>query len=366
MSIIIFIIILGVLIFVHELGHFLVAKWSKIRVDEFAIGFPPKVISIKKDNWKTRYSLNLIPFGGYVKIFGETPDEDSLNPKAKDSFVNKNRWIQAAVLVAGVTFNIIFAWILFSISFLSGFPSIVTEENRLNVKDSRVVITNVAFDSPAERASLQAGDEIKSLTVKDIAILSDPTVEGVQEFIASNSEKTIDIKIKRENNDEKIISVIPENGIVEGKKAIGISMSLIGELQLNFFEAIWEGGKTTLIMIREVAFGLVTFIVDLFKGDTSIDQVSGPVGIIGMVGDASNFGFIYLLGFTAFISLNLAVLNLIPFPALDGGRLLFVLIEGIIRKPIKPVVANTVNIIGFGILILFMIIITVSDVVKLF
>lgn len=366
MSIIIFIIILGILIFVHELGHFLIAKWAKIRVDEFAIGFPPKIFSIKKEGWETRYSLNLIPFGGYVKIFGETPDEESNNPEATDSFVNKNRWIQAAVLVAGVSFNIIFAWLLFSISFMSGFPSIVTEDNRGDVKDAGVVITSISPDSPAMQAGLQVGDKIESISVVDTAILSTPSVEGVQEFIATHSENTLDIKVKRESGIEEIISVTPTEGILEDKKAVGITMNLIGELKLGFFGAILEGGEMTINMTKNIAVGLGGLITDMFKGDADLNQVSGPIGIVGLVGDASKFGFTYLLGFTAFISLNLAVLNLIPFPALDGGRLLFVIIEGITRKPIKPVIANTLNLFGFGILILFMIIITVSDVVKLF
>lgn len=366
LSVIIFIIILGVLIFVHELGHFLVAKWSKIRVDEFAIGFPPKIFSIKKEGWQTRYSLNLIPFGGYVKIFGETPDEESLKPEATDSFVNKNRWIQAAVLVGGVAFNIIFAWLLFSISFMSGFPSIVTEENREKIDGAGVVITSIAPDSPAMNAGLQIGDKIETITVGEVAILTQPTVEGVQNFIADNQEGIIDFLIIRENGEEEIIAVTPAAGILDDKKAVGITMNLIGQLKLGFFGAIWEGGKMTTNMTKNVAVGLAGLIGDIFKGEADLNQVSGPIGIVGLVGDASQFGFTYLLGFTAFISLNLAVLNMIPFPALDGGRLLFVIIEGITRRPIKPVVANTLNVVGFSALILLMIVITVSDVVKLF
>lgn len=364
MSIIIFIIILGVLIFVHEAGHFLVAKWSKIRVDEFAIGFPPKLFSFTKKG--TKYALNLIPFGGYVKIFGETPDEESSNPEAKDSFVNKSKWTQAAVLIAGITFNIIFAWILFSISFLSGFPSIVTEANRDRVFDPNVVITSVAENSPAMQSGIRVGDKVKSLVAGEVAILTEPTVEGVQEFISDHSESVIDIKLVRANGLEEIISVTPAEGILEDKKAVGITMSLIGQLKLGLFGAMFEGAKMTVSMTKDVAKGLYGFIGDIFTGDADLNQVSGPIGIVGLVGDATQFGFVYLLGFTAFISLNLAVLNLIPFPALDGGRLLFVLIEGIIRKPIKTSVANTLNAVGFGILILLMIVVTVSDVVKLF
>jgi len=363
MSVILFIIVLGVLIFVHELGHFLIAKWAKIRVDEFAIGFPPKIVGFRRG--ETQYALNLIPFGGYVKIFGENPDETSLNPEATNSFVNKSKWIQAAVLVAGVTFNILFAWALFSVSFMSGFPSIVTEDNAHQIAEADTVITSVLPDSPAAAAGLTVGDVLYMLEVPDQAVLGQPSVEGVQDFIQQYGSDPITVVVERKG--ELVpITVEPEDGLVEGRHAIGIAMNVIGEMQLGFFAAIGQGATTTFTMIRDIATGLFGFIRDIFVGQAQFDQVAGPVGIVGLVGDASHFGFIYLLGFTAFISLNLAVLNLIPFPALDGGRLLFVLIEGVTRKTIKPSIANTLNAVGFALLILLMIVITISDVVKLF
>lgn len=363
MSLILFVIVLGVLIFVHELGHFLIAKWAKIRVDEFAIGFPPRLVSFVRG--ETRYALNLIPFGGYVKIFGENPDDASLATGAVDSFVHKSKWIQAAVLVAGVTFNVLFAWFLFSVSFMSGFPAIVTDENRNQVSEPQTVITSVLPDSPAAVAGLTIGDAIHMLEVPDKAVLGKPSVEGVQAFIETHGAGPITLVVERE---EQLvpITVVPTDGIVEGKPAIGIAMNLIGELNLGFFAAISEGATTTLTMIRDIAVGLGSFISDIVLGQAQFDQVAGPVGIAGLVGDASEFGFTYLLGFTAFISLNLAVLNMIPFPALDGGRLLFVLIEGVTKKQIKPAVANTLNAVGFGLLILLMVVVTVSDVLKLF
>lgn len=363
MSAILFIIVLGVLIFVHELGHFLVAKWAKIRVDEFAIGFPPRIVSFVRG--ETRYALNLIPFGGYVKIFGENPDDASLAEGATDSFVHKSKWIQAAVLIAGVTFNVVFAWLLFSVSFMSGFPAIVTDDNRAQVTEPQTVITSVLPDSPAATAGLAIGDVVYMLEVPDKAVLGQPSVEGVQKFIETHGTEPITIVVER---DEALlpITVEPTDGIVEGKPAIGIAMNLIGELNLGFFAAIGEGATTTLTMMRDIAVGLATFITDIVRGQAQFDQVAGPVGIAGLVGDASEFGFMYLLGFTAFISLNLAVLNMIPFPALDGGRLLFVLIEGVTRKQIKPVVANTLNAVGFALLLLLMVVVTVSDVLKLF
>ncbi len=363
MSIIIFVIILGLLIFVHELGHFLIAKWSKIRVDEFAVGFPPKIFSFVRGG--TKYALNLIPFGGYVKIFGENPDEESLDPEAKNSFVNKNRWIQAAVLIAGVTFNIIFAWLLISSSYLISFPAIVTEENISKVENVSVFISHVEPESPAFSAGVQVGDKIKVLKSENNIISENLEVEDVQKFILDNSEKEIEFTFER-GDEEQTVLVKPTDGLVEGKKTIGIVMTKLGDLKLGVFEAFWQGANTTIILTKEIAVGLFAFIYNAVTGQADFNQVAGPVGIVGQVGDAAKFGFSYLLTFTAFISINLAVINLIPFPALDGGRLLFVVIEGITRRPIKTKIANTLNFIGFALLMLLMVSVTVSDIVKLF
>jgi regulator of sigma E protease len=364
MSVVIFIIILGILIFVHELGHFLVAKKSGIRVDEFAVGFPPKLWSWTKGG--TKYALNLIPIGGYVKIFGENADEESLDPENKDSFINKSRWIQAAVLVAGVAFNIIFAWILFSISLMAGFPSVVTEQNSSDISESFVVVTSVYEDSPAYNAGLQSGDQIVGISRDEsILELGDITTASIQEFISSNTE-TIDLEIIR--GQENInLEIAPEVGVIGGDKpAVGISMERIGQLQLGFFEAIWRGLTMTGTMIKEIAIGLYGLLSDVFTGKGSLDSVAGPVGIVGLVDSASNFGLTYLLGFTAFISINLAVLNILPIPALDGGRLVVVLIEGVTRRRIKPSIVNTVNATGLILLLLLMLIITINDIFKLF
>ncbi len=364
MSVIIFILILGVLIFVHELGHFLVAKKSGIRVDEFAVGFPPRIWSKIKNG--TKYSLNLIPIGGYVKIFGESATEESLDPNNKDSFLNKSRWTQAAVLVAGVVFNILFAWLLFSISLMFGFPSIVTEKNQNNIEKSFVVVTSVVEESPAKKIGLQSGDQIIEIRRNgEVLSLENITTESIQKFISSSS-KLITLDIMR--SDQKLsLEIQPEKGVLDlDRPAIGISMERIGKLQFSFFEAIWQGFIMTGQMIKEIASGLSQLITRAVSGDGSFDDVAGPVGIVKLVDSASNFGLNYLLGFTAFISINLAILNILPFPALDGGRLLIVMIEGITRKRIKPAIVNSINTIGFMILLLLMFAITVNDVIRLF
>jgi len=364
MTIILFLIVLAVLIFVHELGHFMVAKKSGIRVDEFAIGFPPKIFSWTRG--ETKYSLNLIPFGGFVKIHGENPDEDSISgPDSARSFVNAKKWKQICVLIAGVGMNIIFAWILISLSFTFGTLTPVGEEASdysKYIKNSQVVITSVMPDSPAEKAGLKQGDIL--LSVESVSGV-DLNTAKVREIIENDIDNQIFIEYQRDDKVESTTAVAETNQ-TENRKVVGIYMENVGTVKLNPFLALWEGGKLTLITFKQVAVGLGGFLYQAIRGHGDFSQVSGPVGIVGLVGDAASFGLAYFLGFVAFISLNLAVINLIPFPALDGGRVLFVIIEAIIRRPIKPVIANTVNTIGFFILIGLMLVITYRDILKFF
>jgi regulator of sigma E protease len=377
MTIILFLVVLAVLIFVHELGHFLVAKKSGIRVDEFAIGFPPKIFSWIKG--ETKYVLNLIPFGGYVKIFGENPDPsdealiragDSSTGDNKRSFAFSPKWKQAGVLLAGIFFNILLAWVLISVSFMFGSLVPIGESSSAYskyIKDSQVVLTGVLVDSPAEKAGLLQGDRIIDIFPVGKELLErEKNIDTVEiRNIIEVSTSDINIVFERAGI-EKEVTIIPELNGTENKKVIGIYMENVGLVKLNFFRSIWEGAKLTLITFKQIVVGLGSFLIQIIKGQGDFSQVSGPVGIVGMVGDAATFGLAYFLGFVAFISLNLAVINLIPFPALDGGRVLFVIIEAITRKPIKPKIANTLNAIGFFLLITLMVVITYRDIIKLF
>lgn len=364
MTIILFLIVLAILIFVHELGHFWVAKKSGIRVDEFAIGFPPKIFGWVRG--ETKYVLNLIPFGGYVKIFGENPDEVSMTgADSARSFVNAKKWKQISVLLAGIMMNIIFAWILISISFMFGSLIPVGEGASgyaKYVKDSRVILTGILPGSVAENAGLQTGDKL--ITVASVTGVNLNTAK-IRELI---EKATSSVSVTYERNGEvKELNIIPSiSTSTADKKVIGIYMENVGIVKLNPFMAFYEGAKLTITTFGQVAAGLGTFLWQAIRGHGDFSQVSGPVGIVGMVGDAASFGFAYLLGFVAFISLNLAVINLVPFPALDGGRVLFSIIEVITRRPIKPVIANTVNTVGFFILISLMLVITYRDIMKFF
>ncbi len=364
MSVIIFIVILALLILVHEFGHFIVAVKSGIKVTEFGIGFPPKIATLFR--WKeTDFTLNAIPFGGFVKIFGENPDEESTQgPESKRSFVNKPKWIQALVLVAGVSFNVIFAWLLISIGFMSGLPTPVGSTSVGTVENARVVITSVAENSPASQSNIKTGDAIVAVSAGTLE-LSNITPDTVSEFIKNHENEKITIDHLR--GEEKFESAVtPADGIVQDRKAIGVSMDMIGTLRLPIHLALWEGAKSTTNLTKAITVGLASFLYDAVTGRGDFSQVTGPVGIVGMVGDASALGFITLLSFTAFISINLAVINLLPFPALDGGRLLFVLVEKIKGKPISAKILNTANGIGFLLLLILMAVVTLHDIIKLF
>jgi len=364
MSVVIFIIILLVLVLVHEAGHFFTAKKFGIRVDEFGFGFPPKLFSFKKG--ETVYSFNLLPLGGFVKIFGENPDEENTNgPDADRSFVNKAKWKQATVLFAGIFANFLLAWVLFSVGFMSGLPtSVGSEPIGYKLEDVSLVIISVLPKSPAENAGLKIGDKILNIrSGNNFTTYLSP--ETIKSLVLESGGKEVDIGYSRGRNPEvNIAKIIPKEN--NGEFTVGISMDEIGVAKLPFFTAFWEGMKLNLFMTKNTAVGLYTLIVDGLRGHGNFSSVTGPIGIVGIVGDAYQFGFVYLLSFAALISINLAIINLIPFPALDGGRLFFLLIEKIKGSRINPKVANSVNVIGFSVLILLMLIVTYHDIVKLF
>jgi len=369
MNILIFIVILLVLVLVHEAGHFFTAKRFGIRVDEFGFGFPPKLFGIKKG--ETEYSINALPFGGFVKIFGENPDEEStVGPDASRSFVNKAKWKQAIVLFAGVFANFLLAWFLFSFGFMSGLPTSVSNESKsYTLRDVHLVVVSVLEKSPADMAGLKSGDKIISVT-SDKDFITDINPESFRLFVTNHPNKEISIAYLRGKNSDtnfaNTIKVIPKIEKTGERPMIGISMDQIGTAKLPFFQAFWEGLRLDLFVTKSTVVGLYTLIVDGLKGKANMAQVTGPVGMVSIVGDAYKFGFSYLLSFAALISVNLAIINLMPFPALDGGRLLFTLIEKIKGSRINPKFANMANMVGFAILIILMLLITYYDVVKLF
>ena len=380
LTVVIFLIVLAVLIFVHELGHFLFAKAFGIRVDAFKIGFGPKIFAWTPKNkhgvkGETEYGLNLIPFGGYVKIFGENPDEgdEKIVPASAPSFVaaeksrsmaHKPRWKQVVVLVGGVLFNAIFAWILYSGLFFFGgnVPIDAFDGYSKYFSNPHIIVVDSSKDSPAEKAGIGIGDVVQTITINgkstDIKSLSD-----LQDTINSSGGNTITIEYLKkgvENN----VDVKPQTGLVADKYAIGILIDRVAYVKMPFFIAITEGFKYTITMVHDMVVGLYAFIIGFFYHTSSINDVAGPIGIFIIIKNSVQLGFAYLLIVTALISANLAVINLVPFPALDGGRVLFLIIEAVIRKPIPAKVANTANLIGFSLLMIFMLVITYHELIS--
>lgn len=407
MTILIFIAILLVLVIVHEAGHFFAAKASNVRVDEFAFGFPPRLFS--KTKGETTYSFNAIPIGGYVKIYGENGDEEKKekddnnndeNEKKEKKVIDKKRnfafkhpLIKIFILSAGVIMNLVLAYVLITASVYSTTTFAIdrnseeyktfVEEGR--IKDESVILASVAKNSPSELAGLKVGDEITQIFLNDEnasgQIISQKEIDlnKAGEEITENVSKAINdldskfsdsltliYKDKNGQTSSTTIAGIYNLGGNKDKKMIGLSFAKTATIKLHFSEAIKMGFEKTLEFTKLTLIGFKDLFVNLFtKGSVSQD-IAGPVGIFGMVGEAKTLGFSYLLLFSAVLSISLAIFNILPFPALDGGRILFVLIEWISGKKIPEKWQNILNSIGFGLLILLMVVVTVKDVIKLF
>ena len=359
MTILIFLLIIGSLVLVHEFGHFITAKKSGIRVEEFGIGFPPRIVGLKYG--ETLYSINLIPFGGFVRIFGEDPEQKELSPQErKVSFAHKHPLVQGLVIAAGILFNFLFAWVLLTAALMSGLQ---VPANFAGVTKGELVITSVLPKSPAEVAGLASGDIL--LFLRDEAIsLQELTPEKVSSFIAGSQSKDIRVLYQR-GNENFTTTIAPKEGIIVGRRAIGISMDMLADAHLSFFEAVPAGLSATVILTQRSAQALFAFFGGLLIGSSNFSQVTGPVGLVGVVGDASRLGFVHLLFLAAGISIQLAVVNVIPFPALDGGRLLFLFIETIKGSPIRPSFVRAAHGVGFILLLALMFAVTWSDIVRL-
>lgn len=359
LTFIIFLIILSILVVVHEAGHFLAAKKSGMRVDEFGLGYPPK--AKKLFSWRgTDFTLNWLPFGGFVKIFGESPDEAGEVKNHADSFAAKHRSLQAAVLVSGVLANFIFGGLLISLGFMIGLPA--TADSQLPLTNVHTEIVDVVSGSPAALAGLEAGDSIVSVGRGNIFSNTDPV--QISNFISSSAQ-LVNFTILRSGK-TLTETAAPKLGLAPDKLAVGIELDSVGTAKLSIFSALYHGFLSASSDTWQIIVGLGNFLKSIFVGHADFSQITGPVGIIGLVGDARSLGFVYLLTFTALISLNLAVINLLPIPALDGGRLLFVLIESIRRKPISAKIFNALNNVSFALLIILMVLVTIRDVMHLF
>lgn len=366
MTVLVFIIVLVVLIVVHEFGHFVVAKLSGMRVDEFGLGYPPRLWG--KKIGETEYTVNALPFGGFVRIYGE----DETNPQilgARRAFSARPRILQALTLVAGVGMNVLLAYVLITVTLIMGTPRALSEEEVPYASNAHLAIADVLPDSPAAAAGLKLGDMVISISgVPNTAPFNSSSEDSFLSYVGSDTALApLTFTIER-NNTEQTVTATPKKGVLMDapeKPALGVAVTPVGIIPETITQAPIDGARYTWEITKETAAGLASFFIQAFTLRADLSQVSGPVGIAGAVGSAYDQGAAALLSIAAIISINLAIINLLPVPALDGGRLLFVIIEGIIRRPIKPSIAAAVNGIGFALLILLMVVVTGSDILKL-
>jgi regulator of sigma E protease len=359
MSILIFIGLLVLLILVHELGHFSVAKFFNIRVDEFGIFFPPKLASVKRG--ETTYSLNWLPFGGFVKIFGENADEGKNDRR---SFINKPRSVQALVLVAGIVMNLLIAWLMLSLGYMAGLPTPAAHTGFGEVQGVETLIITVLPNSPAAQSGVVAEDVIAGVATGKEVLEAPITAERVQVFINEHEDESILLTATR-GEEEKMFVIRPAAGFVEDQKVIGVSMDDVGVLQLPPHTALLQGGILTYRLTTATAVGLTTFFANLVQGAANFSDVAGPIGIVNLGGSAVEEGFIAALLLTAIISINLALINLLPIPGLDGGRLLIVGIESVFRRSVSPRLTLGLTALGFAFLIGLMILVSYHDITRL-
>ena len=359
LTVIIFIIVLSILIFVHELGHFIMAKRAGMKVEEFGFGFPPRLFGIKKG--ETIYSLNWIPFGGFVKILGE----DGQEKDNSRSFASAKAKTRAGVLVAGVVMNVLLAIVLLSIGNAIGLRvGLIGGPADVGASDKKVQIIQVAAGSPAEKAGLKPLDEITGFKTGAL-VIAISSIEEVQDLINKNLGSSV-VMLVRDGGAVTEKNIMPRSDPPPGEGALGISLAVTGIVRYPWYEAIGRGVMDTVNIFRYTIIGYATIIKNVFATGKAGVELSGPVGIAVITGKAARLGFTYLMQFTALISINLAVLNIIPFPALDGGRLLFVGIEKLKGKPVSRKIESAINAVGFVLLILLMIYVTTKDILKFF
>jgi regulator of sigma E protease len=379
-TIIIFIIVLSVLVFVHELGHFGVARKMGVKVEEFGFGLPPRACGIlrfhsesgdsgkKKERWKfflgehipniegmvpddTIYSINWLPLGGFCKIKGENGDGET----DRDSFVSKKIWQRIAIISAGVIMNIILAMVIFSVGYMVGLPQSVDDgDSQKYIYGQKIMVAQVVSGTPAEKAGLKVEDAILSINGQEFQRDKD-----LQDYVATRAGETLDYKVEREGKTLDF-QVVPEEK--NGKGQIGVAIVNSGLVRYPWYLAIGKGITTSLTLLWVIIVAFYELLKNLIFGHGVSADISGPVGIATMTGQYAHMGMIYLAQFVALLSLNLAVVNFLPLPALDGGRIIFLLIEKFRGSPVKREVEAAVHNLGFIALLLLVLVITVNDV----
>lgn len=350
-SIIIFILVLSILVLVHEAGHFFAARKAGLLVEEFGFGLPPRVWG--KKYGETLYSINLLPFGGFVRIHGEGGEDNVEQPER--SFMSADKKTRAAIIVAGVIMNFLLAIVAFSVVYsFTGIPR----------DTGQVEVVQVMEGSPAQIAGLKQGDVIKNVNEVDITSNRD-FIYSIEDRLG---EEVVVTYLDSETNEVAKTQLVPRVDPPQDQGAVGVVISSID----IFYPPIWQrpfygmyyGTQEAFFWGSEVVRGFSIMIVQLFRGDIP-KEVAGPVGIYALTSEAAQFGILTLINFVGILSINLAVLNIVPFPALDGGRLLFIIIESIFGKKILPRSEAIVHTVGIIVLLILIFAITATDIRRL-
>ena len=349
MTLIILILMLSILIFIHEFGHFIVAKKCGVHVEEFALGMGPRIFKFKRKNDPTEYSLRLLPIGGYCAMAGEVVEEKEKGLSKDKYMCNKKPYQKFLILVAGVTMNFILALVLL---FLQGMIWGSSEQMSY--------IGVVTEDSAAYKSGIEVGDRIISING-----MKTNTWDKMQIALSLKTNSEIyEFVIKKEDGSTKKYEVAP---IIEKDEDGNITKMTFGiGAGDTLKKGIWNSIKYAFIKFYSVVTSMALIIIKLITGQLGLNSLSGPIGMYTVVGTAAKYGIQNLLYLTAYLSINLGFVNLIPFPAFDGGRILFVFIEKIKGSPVKPEVENIFHTIGFILLMILMLVITYQDVLRLF
>ena len=396
LTVLLFVVILSLLVFVHEFGHFLAARKLGMKVYEFALGFPPMAIGIYRDPktkkfiWvkgkkkvkrdivaagggkqteehaeypSTLYTINWLPLGGFCKIKGENGEED----REQDSFSGQKPWRRIVVLVAGVTMNFLLAGVLLGIGFMVGLPSDVSggiDPKAKLVQPPQVIIQQVEKNSPAEDAGLHFGDVIVSLNDQSIQ-----NSEQMTTYIHSRANQLIDVKVSRTVDGKKQELVIPVTPRVEeGSQPprLGVILADAAFVRYPWYLSLYKGFVAAFFGLINIFVSFYLLLKGLILGQGLAFDISGPVGIAAVIGQSAKLGIQYLINVMAMISLSLAAMNILPIPALDGGRVLFVVLEKIFRKPVPMKYEPAAHTIGFVLLLILIVVVTARDVIGLF
>lgn len=346
MTLIYFILILGITVMIHELGHFIFAKKAGIYVYEFSIGMGPKLFQVHSKKDETVYSIRLFPIGGYVQMAGESVEEDKDIPKEKR--LQSKTWFQRFMtIIAGVLFNFLLAIVIFFIiGLVNGSPS------------KETYINTVEADSPAFQAGLEQNSKIVGLNGKKIKSMSHLALE-----FEINYGKDFKIEIINEAGESKTITITPIEKDTDGDtKTYYYGFSYKNNYEKGFLPAIKYAFTNVFSLIHQ----MILVIFYLITGKLSLNNLSGPVGIYNIVGEASKYGVLTMMNLIGLLCVNVGFINILPLPAFDGGRLLFLIIEKIKGKPVDSKIENTIHAVGMILLMILMVVITYNDIVRLF